>query len=128
MLKQEFEKLVGMVITQEEYDAIEIVYTKSDVDKFDFCRYWQKMNESRIASYRTAQKEKEQAQRTKYNLLDIAAKLRTKGNSVGFDSNASLCLTKSDTAILDKFGIKTNGITIRSLIDRLVTITNEIYA
>lgn len=57
MTQQEFTSLTGVRVDEREFDAIHIVYMASDMDKFDFCNTWCKMNISRVRSA------KEQAKR-----------------------------------------------------------------
>lgn len=50
MTQQEFTSLTGVRVDEREFDAIHIVYMASDMDKFDFCNTWCKMNKSRVRS------------------------------------------------------------------------------
>lgn len=65
MMQKEFEELVGMTITADEYEAIEKVYLNSDVDKAEFAKAWKSINRSRIQAYKKRQAEiaKEQKRR-----------------------------------------------------------------
>ena len=58
MLKIEFEKRVGMQVSDAEFESINIVYTYSDedIDKDKFCRAWAMLNRNRIAKYKEAEK------------------------------------------------------------------------
>ena len=58
MLKIEFEKRVGMKVSDAEFESINIVYTYSDddIDKDKFCKAWAMLNRNRIAKYKEAEK------------------------------------------------------------------------
>lgn len=58
MLKDEFEKRVGMKVSDAEFESINIVYTYSDddIDKDKFCKAWAMLNRNRIAKYKEAEK------------------------------------------------------------------------
>lgn len=58
MLKEEFEKRVGMKVSDAEFEAINIVYNYSDedIDKDKFCKAWAMLNRNRIAKYKEAEK------------------------------------------------------------------------
>lgn len=51
MNKIEFEQR-AIPISDEEYDAIELVYLHSDLEKDEFCKIWNKMNASRVNEYK----------------------------------------------------------------------------
>ena len=99
MLQSEFEKLVGMRVSPQEYNAIEEVYTASDmsVSKTEFCNYWCKLNKARIKAYKA--KVREQEKRNKivdkiYNLISCLIAKRE-----GF---AVEVLSKSQKVFLEK--------------------------
>lgn len=48
MTKQEFTQRVKVEVSDIEYNAIEMVYMHSDVDKDEFCKMWCKMNANRV--------------------------------------------------------------------------------
>lgn len=58
MLKEEFEKRVGMQVSDAEFESINIVYNYSDedIDKDKFCKVWALLNRNRIATYKEAKK------------------------------------------------------------------------
>lgn len=60
MLKSEFEKRVGIQVSDAEFESINIVYTYSDdnIDKDRFCKIWSMLNRNRIAIYKEAEKSK----------------------------------------------------------------------
>lgn len=57
MTKQEFTNRTLVEISEVEYEAIEIVYINSDLNKDDFCKLWCKMNASRVKAVKYAIKE-----------------------------------------------------------------------
>lgn len=92
MTKQEFTQRVQVEVSDIEYNAIEMVYMHSDVDKDEFCRIWCKMNANRVrnAKVERRQKAKDEAYR------DILHKFYYKN----YDANALLapiCYTKMST-------------------------------
>lgn len=48
MTRQEFTNRTLVEISEVEYEAIEIVYINSDLNKDDFCKLWCKMNAGRV--------------------------------------------------------------------------------
>ena len=48
MTKQEFTNRTQVEVSDIEYNAIEMVYMHSDVDKDEFCKMWCKMNANRV--------------------------------------------------------------------------------
>lgn len=76
MLQQEFEQRVGIQVSFEEYKSIEVVYMESDLDKGDFCKMWVAMNKKRIAKAKGMRKEAEMKETLKFELSNIAERLR----------------------------------------------------
>ena len=79
MTKQEFTQRVKVEVSDIEYNAIEMVYMHSDVDKDEFCKMWCKMNANRVKNAKVERmlKAKDEANR------DALHKFYTKTN----DSN-----------------------------------------
>lgn len=48
MTRNEFIIRTGFGISEKEYEAVEVVYMASDLDKDEFCKMWCKMNASRV--------------------------------------------------------------------------------
>lgn len=71
MTQQEFYSLTGIELTNDEFWAVHQVYCDSDVDKYEFCRLWRKMNYKRVQAAKDAFKAQEQRRRD----LDIAWRL-----------------------------------------------------
>lgn len=73
MLKIEFEKRVGMQVSDAEFEAINIVYTYSDddIDKDKFCRAWTMLNRNRIAKYKEAERNGKRIYEYKSVLYDM---------------------------------------------------------
>ena len=59
MTQQEFFNRTKVEVSSKEYEAIEMVYMNSDLDKDAFCKMWVKMNQTRVE-----QAKKEELQRT----------------------------------------------------------------
>lgn len=59
MTQQEFFNRTKVEVSFKEYEAIEMVYMNSDLDKDTFCKMWVKMNQTRVE-----QAKKEELQRT----------------------------------------------------------------
>lgn len=126
MMKQEFEELVGLPVSQEEYDAIEIVYNNSDVDKYKFTDYWTKMNISRIDAYKKEQRRKEMKELVRLNVSNIIYKLTTCGRDKGFDAVASDFLTDSDKSFISQLGVLNYYETIRIVLMKLEAVLKRL--
>ncbi len=79
MLKEEFEKRVGMKVANSEWDAINLVYSLSDlnIDKDKFCKLWASINRSRIELFKKrveADKERCEYKQTLYDIINLLAK------------------------------------------------------
>ena len=73
MLKIEFEKRVGMQVSDAEFESINIVYTYSDddIDKDKFCKAWAMLNRNRIAKYKEAERNGKRISEYKSVLYDM---------------------------------------------------------
>ena len=60
MTKQEFTQRVKVEVSDIEYNAIEMVYMHSDVDKDEFCKMWVKMNKTRVEKAKAEAKAQEE--------------------------------------------------------------------
>lgn len=78
MTKQEFTERVKVEVSDIEFNAIEMVYMHSDVDKDEFCKMWCKMNANRVKNAKIDRKikAKDEAYR------DALHKFYTKNNDV----------------------------------------------
>ena len=101
MRQFEFEERVKMHVSQKEYEAIEVVYMNSDLDKDEFCKIWVKMNKSRVerALAETKKIEKENADRER--LWDIRERLNR-----DYDKSATDVLGSRDKKFLEGKGFK----------------------
>ena len=104
MTKQEFEERVEMSVSDNEFDAINIVYMSSDVDKDEFCRLWCKMNYRRVkeALWAAREEKKRQSLRAKINGIYeqfICCPFETN------DKQAAYCFTVKQTCLLEKINI-----------------------
>ena len=51
MLQHEFEELIGRQTTEQEYIEANAMYMDAlDVDKFDFCKEWETLKDSKVAN------------------------------------------------------------------------------
>ena len=48
MTRFEFIQRVQVEVSEKEYEAIEVVYMASDLEKDEFCQMWRTMNRSRV--------------------------------------------------------------------------------
>ena len=48
MTQQEFTQRVNVEVSNSEFEAINVVYMNSELDKDEFCKMWVKMNKTRI--------------------------------------------------------------------------------
>lgn len=73
MLKEEFEKRVGMKVAYSEWDAINMVYSLSDlnIDKDKFCKVWASINRYRIQLFKKQVKEDKERCKYKQTLYDM---------------------------------------------------------
>lgn len=73
MLKDEFEKRVGMKVSSEEFEAINLVYNYSDDDiyKDKFCKVWASLNRNRIAKYKGEERIKKRIDEYKSVLYEM---------------------------------------------------------
>lgn len=79
MLKEEFEKKVGMRVTNAEWHSINDVYTMCDanIDKDKFCRVWSLLNRYRIQCFKIQveeYKKKCKYKQTLYDMINLLAK------------------------------------------------------
>lgn len=105
MTQVEFEKRVEMTISSNEFDAINVVYMNSDLDKDEFCKMWVKMNKSRVSAY----KEKEKEQELISKVLDIKAKSLCFQGDDWWKLGVEI-LTKKEIETLKEYGIEMEGI------------------
>lgn len=106
MQHQEFEKLVGMTITPEEYSAIEVVYMASDVNKYEFCALWKQMNPERVKKAKAEAKAKAEMEALKEKLSIIYYKYRNKPYYWQTTTLVHTALGKREEQTLIKAGIK----------------------
>lgn len=105
MTQVEFEKRVEMTISSNEFDAINVVYMNSDLDKDEFCKMWVKMNKSRISAY----KEMEKKQELISKVLDIKAKSLCFQGEDWWKLGVEI-LSKKEIETLKEYGIEMEGV------------------
>ena len=101
MRQFEFEERVKTHVSQKEYEAIEVVYMYSDLDKDEFCKMWVKMNRSRVEKAIEEAKKIEKENADRERLWDIRLKL-----SRDFAKLAKDVLGSRDRAFLERKGIE----------------------
>lgn len=69
MTQQEFETLTQVNVASSEFDAINRVYMDSDVDKETFCKFWCKINKSRVLAAKVDRIEAERNAQATRDLL-----------------------------------------------------------
>ena len=78
MTQQEFETLTQVNVNSSEFDAINRVYMDSDVDKETFCKFWCKINKSRVLA---AKVDRIEAEREAAN-REFAWRITTNGYTI----------------------------------------------
>lgn len=102
MLQNEFQTRTKVNVSAGEFDAINVVYMNSDLDKDEFCKMWCKMNASRVRAAKTeAQKAAIEAKRK-----DKAWEILSLLTSVYHCANAADLLTKTQVKFLLANGIE----------------------
>ena len=109
MTQQEFFSLTGVQVENDEFWHIHEVYCDSELDKYEFCRRWCKMNSRRVFEAREQAKAQEQRQRD----IDIAWRLLEswqRKRRARLDTWATDCLThmtQRQEQSLNRLGIRT---------------------
>lgn len=98
----EFENLTGVSVTAKEYDAIEAVYMASDVDKFEFCKQWSKMNASRVANAKKLEKENSYRAVMQWRAMDLYHSLKNLKGIV----NTRYILSKKQVEAVKFYGLE----------------------
>ena len=118
MLQSEFEERVGMKVTPAEFEAIEVVYNNSEVDKDEFCKIWRKMNATRVRQAIAKRKKFEELMALKGKVWDIYMKVKNIPYSEDYEW-AEEKLSTRDIATLSKAGIKVENNMIGSFRGKL---------
>ena len=105
MTKQEFEARVEMKVDEREFDAINVVYMNSDLEKDEFCKMWEKMNAKRISVYLKAEKEKQEKYEHISFLYSTMCLLRNLAYKSGWDSSCEKLITNKVCTELEKANI-----------------------
>lgn len=104
MTQKEFEAR-AIEVSTKEFEAINMVYMNSDLEKDEFCKMWCKMNASRVKAYKAEQKSKQELEDLKWDLGMI--RLSCVGLSCEvYSSYACQYFDKSQIASLRKAGIE----------------------
>lgn len=105
MTKQEFEARVEMKVDEREFDAINVVYMNSDLEKDEFCKMWKKMNAKRISVYLKAEKEKQEKYEHISFMYSTMCLLRNLAYKSGWDSSCEKLITNKVCKELEKANI-----------------------
>ncbi len=111
MTQNEFYALTGVQVENDEFWAINEVYNRSDLDKYNFCAMWRKMNRRRVDEAKAQVKAHEQRQHD----IDIAWRLLERWQCkrhARLDVWAELAtdhMTASQEQCLNRLGIQTRG-------------------
>lgn len=130
MTQQEFTQLAKFEVSQKEYSAIEEVYMNCDLDKYEFCKMWRKMNAKRIKAHEARVKERKEQQAIKEGMKAIDSRLDfyTYAEIKPF---GVLFLTSKERAIVEKAGIslyEDNSGQYRDMIDVIIEIKDYAQA
>lgn len=95
MNKQEFESRVLVNVSEVEYEAIEIVYMNSDLEKDEFCKLWCKMNHKRVKAVKDAVKEQKRI--AKMSLFEYVSEFVLNMANKASEENGGCQLIINDT-------------------------------
>ena len=104
MTQQEFYSRTLVSVDSKEFDAINEVYMKSELDKDKFCELWCKMNPMRVAKAKEDIKKQEELQELKWDL----ANLYWSRQSLDFEASMRLAdneFSDEEKVMLSKVGI-----------------------
>lgn len=111
MTRTEFEDRTLVAVSDYEFEAINTVYLASDLNKDDFCKMWRKMNASRVAQAKEAQRKAAEEMARKDMAFDIYVRLV----SCQIPMDASGLLTGKQSKFLRENGIEEMGTNIYGL-------------
>ena len=101
MRQFEFEERVGTRVSPKEYEAIEMVYLYSDLDKDEFCKMWVKMNKKRVQASKEKAEKVRQENADRERLWEIREKLNRDYAKLAVD-----VLGNRDKMFLERKGFK----------------------
>lgn len=104
MLQQEFEARVKIHVSYKEYEAINEVYSNSDLNKDEFCKEWVRMNQKRVNQAVAEEKERQHLSAIKDKAWDIIILHRY--NYGKLQKPASQTLSARHMAFCESVGIK----------------------
>ena len=76
MTQKEFTQRVKVEVSNDEFDAINVVYMNSDLNKDEFCKMWCKMNASRVKEAKAEMKRRAQEEAERNTLFKFYDKTR----------------------------------------------------
>lgn len=121
MTHNEFEKLVQVNVTSEEYSHIEYVYLQSDLNKYEFACMWKQMNKKRVEIAKQERKQAAAKDKQNTKLWSIYTKYFFNDN-INRWASADTFLTKREIATLENSNISTE----HSIFNILCEIRNKI--
>ena len=106
MTQYEFESRVGISVSAQEYESIEVVYMASDLQKDDFCKLWVRRNRARIQKVKKEEEERQKQAADRWNVGEICWRLRGSLSAV-YDSPLSAHISKKEDRLLQSLGFDT---------------------
>ena len=106
MLQSEFQNIVKMTVEPKEFEAVNTVYMNSDLNKYEFCALWIKMNQSRVNKAKEEAKANAKAEALRDKLWNIIAKFGDKDWSWKERTFASTALNKREEKAIEEAGLK----------------------
>lgn len=101
MTIQEFQSRTQVPVDAAEFDTINMMYMKSDVDKDTFCKMWRKMNATRVM----AAKEQAKKQQTIDKVFSMVMANPEWTDVEHYNDIAVAVLSSKDKALIDSIGI-----------------------
>ena len=110
MNQNEFYKLTGVEVSEREYWCINEVYNYSDLNKYDFCKMWCKMNPKRVESAKIYAKERAAKERNIDEMFKIIERLMVVRRTFDqWEKTLSDVLTEKQLHCLRTNGIAVEG-------------------
>lgn len=96
MLQHEFEKLTGVKVSVEYFNAVNTDYMLSDLDKFAYCRLWKRTH---VAYIKQLKREQEQREQELHNRFVQVTVLKDLANYLSFTTSFHGLTEKQLTAL-----------------------------
>lgn len=107
MTQQEFTTRTKVEVTADEFEAINVVYMNSDLDKDEFCKLWRKMNASRVKQAKEQQAKISERLANQDKLFNLHWKLQqiAETGEYGYNDLTITYLSDKEEELLNYFGI-----------------------